>query len=32
MNRQMGWVLLVVVLFVLWLLLVAPTSVPAFLR
>jgi len=32
MNRQMGWVLLVVVLFVLWLLLVAPTSVPTFLR
>jgi len=32
MNRQMVWVLLVVVLFVLWLLLVAPTSVPTFLR
>jgi len=32
MKRAMVWLVLVVVLFVLWLVLVAPTSVPAFLR
>jgi len=32
MKREMVWLLLVVVLFVLWFLLVAPGSVPVFLR
>ena len=32
MKRAMVWLVLVVVLFVLWLVLVAPTSVAAFLR
>jgi len=32
MKRAMVWLVLVVVVFVLWLLLVAPASVPAFLR
>ena len=32
MKRSLVWLVLVVVLFVLWLLLVAPASVPAFLR
>jgi hypothetical protein len=32
MKREMVWLLLAVVLFVLWLLLVVPSTVPPFLR
>jgi len=31
-KRDLAWLLLVVVLFVVWLLLVAPASVPTFLH